>query len=100
MMPNNEGTNQNCWLSCITLKGKIAPTDIMDDLAKDQIECRPVWKPMHLQPYFKGYDYIGNGVSDNIFNHGLCLPSDTKMTDLDLERIVKIIKLCIESRSI
>ena len=100
MMPNNEWTNQNCWLSCITLKGTITPADVMEALAKNEIECRPIWKPMHLQPYYKGYDYIGNGVSDDIFHRGLCLPSDTKMTDKDLERIVNIIKQCIECRRV
>ena len=91
-MPINEWNNPNCWLSCITLSGKIRPLDIMESLEKENIESRPIWKPMHLQPFFEKYDYIGGNVSEKLFENGVCLPSDTKMTDGDLERIVKIIK--------
>ncbi len=91
MMPSNEESDQNCWLSCIKLRGLMTPTNIINALKADQIESRPIWKPMHLQPFFQKYDYIGNGISDDIYNKGLCLPSDTKMTDRDLERIVDIV---------
>jgi dTDP-4-amino-4,6-dideoxygalactose transaminase len=47
---------------------------------------------MHIQPFYKEYDYIGGDVSEKIFENGVCLPSDTKMTDEDLDRIVKTIK--------
>ena len=47
---------------------------------------------MHLQPYYEGYDFIGEGISDWLFENGVCLPSDTKMTDEDLQRVVEIIK--------
>lgn len=91
-MPINEWNEPNYWLSCITLSGKVRPLDIMEALEKENIESRPIWKPMHLQPFFKKYDYIGKDVSEQLFENGVCLPSDTKMTDGDLERIVKIIK--------
>ncbi len=91
-MPINEWNEPNYWLSCITLNGKVRPLDIMEALENDNIESRPIWKPMHLQPFFEKYDYIGGDVSDKLFENGVCLPSDTKMTDEDLERIVKIIK--------
>ena len=91
-MPINEWNEPNYWLSCITLNGKVRPLDIMEALEKDNIESRPIWKPMHLQPFFEKYDYIGEDVSEKLFENGVCLPSDTKMTDGDLERIVKIIK--------
>ncbi|MHC5217998.1 DegT/DnrJ/EryC1/StrS family aminotransferase [Enterococcus sp. LJL128] len=90
-MPENEWNQPNFWLSCITLKG-VAPEEIMDALAEDDIESRPIWKPMHMQPYFEKYDYFGDKVSQTLFETGVCLPSDTKMTDEDLERVVKIIK--------
>ena len=62
-------------------------------LEENDIESRPVWKPMHLQPVFKNYDYIDNDqTSEKLFNNGVCLPSDTKMNDEDLERICNIIK--------
>ena len=62
-------------------------------LEENDIESRPVWKPMHLQPVFKDHDYIDNDqISEKLFNNGICLPSDTKMNDEDLERICNIIK--------
>jgi dTDP-4-amino-4,6-dideoxygalactose transaminase len=92
MMPINEWNEPNYWLSCITLGGQVRPLDIMEALEKDNIESRPIWKPMHMQPYFEGYDFIGEDVSEKIFENGVCLPSDTKMTDEDLYRICEIIK--------
>ena len=91
-MPINEWNEPNYWLSCITLSGKVKPLDILLALEKENIESRPIWKPMHLQPFFAGYDYIGGNVSETIFENGLCLPSDTKMTDEDLDRICGIVK--------
>lgn len=91
-MPNNEWNLPNFWLSSITLCGKIRPIDIMDALEKENIESRPVWKPMHMQPFFENYDFVGTGVSEKLFENGVCLPSDTKMTDGDLKRVVEIIK--------
>lgn len=91
-MPINDWNNPNCWLSCIFLSGKIKPIDIILKLEVNNIETRPIWKPMHLQPFHGKYDYIGTGVSEIIFNNGLCLPSDTKMTDEQLNKICNIIK--------
>ncbi len=91
-MPINDWNKPNYWLSCITVSGKVKPIEIMESLEKDNIETRPIWKPMHMQPYFEGYDFIGEGVSEKIFESGVCLPSDTKMTDEDLNRICEIIK--------
>lgn len=91
-MPSNEWNKPNYWLSSITLYGKIRPIDIMEALEKENIESRPIWKPMHMQPFFEKYDFVGTGVSEKLFENGVCLPSDTKMTDTDLERVVKIIK--------
>lgn len=91
-MPINEWNEPNCWLSCITLSGRVRPIDIIEALEAENIESRPIWKPMHLQAYYKGRDFIGSGVSDGIFENGVCLPSDTKMTDEDLDRVCGIIK--------
>lgn len=90
-MPINEWNEPNHWLSVILLHGKVSALDIMVKLEEDNIESRPIWKPMHMQPFFEKYDYIGNGVSEDLFEHGVCLPSDTKMSDIDLERICTII---------
>ena len=91
-MPINEWDEPNYWLSCLTLHGKVRPIDIIEALEKENIESRPIWKPMHMQPFFKEYDYIGGDISEKIFENGICLPSDTKMTDRDLDRVVRVIK--------
>jgi len=91
MMPVNDWNKPNYWLSCILLSDKVRPSDIMDRLEEENIESRPIWKPMHMQPFFAKYDFIGNDVSEKIFENGICLPSDTKMSDADMDRIVRII---------
>lgn len=91
-MPSNEWDEPNYWLSSITLTGKVRPIDIFNALETENIESRPVWKPMHLQPFFEKYDFVGEGISEKLFENGVCLPSDTKMTDEDLERVVETIK--------
>lgn len=91
-MPINEWNEPNYWLSCITLNGDVKPIDIMEALEKENIESRPIWKPMHMQPFFAEYDYVGGDVSEKLFENGVCLPSDTKITDEDLERVCGIIK--------
>jgi dTDP-4-amino-4,6-dideoxygalactose transaminase len=91
-MPSNEWDEPNYWLSSIMLTGKVRPIDIFNALETENIESRPVWKPMHLQPFFEKYDFVGEGISEKLFENGVCLPSDTKMTDEDLERVVETIK--------
>jgi dTDP-4-amino-4,6-dideoxygalactose transaminase len=90
-MPVNDCSQPNCWLSCITLSN-IQPIEIMKALEKENIESRPIWKPMHLQPFFAEYDYIGGDVSEKLFVNGVCLPSDTKMGDGDLKKVCEVIK--------
>ncbi|AUO13005.1 DegT/DnrJ/EryC1/StrS family aminotransferase [Priestia megaterium] len=91
-MPSNEWDEPNYWLSSMTLNGQVRPLDIMEALEKENIESRPVWKPMHMQPFFEKYDYVGNGTAEKLFENGVCLPSDTKMTSDDLKRVVSTIK--------
>ncbi|NLN14181.1 MAG: aminotransferase DegT, partial [Tissierellia bacterium] len=91
-MPINDWNEPNYWLSCITLSGNVRPLDILEALEENNIESRPIWKPMHLQPFYEKYDFIGTGVSEKLFENGLCLPSDTKMTDEDLDRVCSVIK--------
>jgi dTDP-4-amino-4,6-dideoxygalactose transaminase len=91
-MPINDWNEPNYWLSVMTLSSPVRPLDVMEALEKENIESRPVWKPMHMQPFFAEYDYIGGRVSEELFENGVCLPSDTKMTDQDLKRICSIIK--------
>ena len=63
-------------------------------LEEENIESRPMWKPMHQQPVYSGNRFVGSGVSDELFDQGLCLPSGTALSDSDLERIVGILKHC------
>lgn len=94
-MPMHENERANCWLSVIQLTPdcKVRPLDMIVALEKEDIETRPVWKPMHMQPVFADCDYIDNGkVGESLFENGVCLPSDTKMTDEDLDRICTIIR--------
>jgi dTDP-4-amino-4,6-dideoxygalactose transaminase len=85
----------NRWLTCITLdenKAKINAEQIREALEKENIESRPLWKPMHMQPVFMNYPFYGNGFSELVFQKGLCLPSGSNLTPEELERVVKIIK--------
>ena len=94
-MPLHENERANCWLSVIQLAPdcKVRPLDMIVALEKEDIETRPVWKPMHMQPVFADCDYIDNGkVGESLFENGVCLPSDTKMTDEDLKGICTIIR--------
>ncbi len=100
MMPVCEYGKPNYWLTTITLSenSKVKPLDIILALEKENIESRPIWKPMHIQPYYKEYDFYSHNdedevsVSEDIFNRGVCLPSDTKMSDHDMDRVIGIIK--------
>ena len=88
----------NYWLSCITINedSKVKPLDIILALEKENIESRPVWKPMHMQPFFKDYKFFskkdGVSISENLFNRGICLPSDTKNTIEEFNKVISIIK--------
>ena len=123
----------NCWLSCLLIKpeamckqvrgekealyikepGKSCPTHIMETLAKYNVESRPIWKPMHMQPIYRMNPFVtkdGNGrartnayiaggavdVGADIFNRGLCLPSDNKMTKEQQDVVIEIIKECFK----
>ena len=100
MEPIPENAKPNHWLSVITLSksSKITPLDIMEALDKENVESRPVWKPMHMQPVFKDYDFIKvaeEPISIELFERGVCLPSDTNMTKEEQDVVIDIIKkLC------
>jgi pyridoxal phosphate-dependent aminotransferase EpsN len=63
-------------------------------LAVEEIESRPLWKPMHLQPIFAGCDHVGGAVSEALFQDGLCLPSGSGLSEGDLARVVEVIRRC------
>ena len=91
--------NSNYWLNTIILSenAPCSPDDIREALAKENIESRPLWKPMHLQPVFQNAPAYVNGVSEKIFQHGLCLPSGPWVSDKDVQRIVDI---CLSTLSV
>lgn len=91
-MPINDWNEPNYWLSCLTVQKPISPLMIIEALEKNNIESRPLWKPMHLQPLYEDCPYFGQGIGADLFANGLCLPSDSKMTDEDLFRVTGIIK--------
>jgi pyridoxal phosphate-dependent aminotransferase EpsN len=89
------------WLTCITIDPDQAGTDrerVREALASQNIEARPVWKPMHLQPIFAGYERIGGQVAEDLFNHGLCLPSGSNLTSDALERVASAVRACWSRR--
>ena len=93
--PEGEGFNSNYWLTCITVKPEEAGftrEDLRLTLEGDNIESRPLWKPMHLQPVFKEAPFYGDGTSDRLFEIGLCLPSGPTLTDQDIERVAKVVR--------
>ena len=122
MNPIDESVaDTNCWLSCVIVspdhitdqrrsdrdvtysseKGKSCPSEILDLLNLFNAEGRPIWKPMHMQPIYKSKSYIVAGtdeysVSEDIFNRGLCLPSDIKMTEDEQARVIEIIRRCFD----
>ena len=92
--PEGGDFNSNYWLTCITVDPEEAGftrEDVRLALDGDNIESRPLWKPMHLQPVFKEAPFYGNGTSERLFEIGLCLPSGPMLTDQDIERVVKVI---------
>ena len=105
MNPLNPDADANCWLSGIIIDKAcdVTPDKIMEALDAENIESRPVWKPMHLQPVFESYDFVTDkgskldtgdmtSVAEDVFNRGHCLPSDIKNTQEDMALIIGIIR--------
>lgn len=107
MNPTNPDGDANHWLSCIILDSQLnnqglTPEQIIEELEQENIESRPIWKPMHLQPVYKENDFIqvetcsGKSIGEYIFNQGICLPSDIKNTDEDMQLIIHTMKKIIQ----
>lgn len=91
--PNKEYYS-NHWLSCILIDDKItgfSREDLRLELKKHKIESRPLWKPMHMQPIFNKNNYYNNGISENLFEKGLCLPSGSNLLKAEMNKIKKVI---------
>lgn len=98
-MPEASYGRSTRWLTTLTIDSKIIdikPIDIINALARENIESRPVWKPLHLQPLFKGYQYYqyddNNSISDILFENGICLPSGSNLSLEEQNRVIDIIK--------
>ncbi len=105
MMPVADFGETNYWLSCITVDAgsKVTIEKVIKALAANNIEARHIWKPLHLQPLFEENDYFTASLeqvscSEDIFNRGLCLPSDTNMTDSDLAKVAGVVKGLFETK--
>lgn len=97
MQPEAPWGKSTRWLTCLTVDPKRAGTNrekIRKALEKKNIEARPIWKPMHLQPVFKGAEYYGRGICDRLFREGLCLPSGSGMSDVEREKVIDVMKKC------
>ncbi len=97
MNPYLPGSEPNFWLSCMTIDPdcSVKPLMIMEAFDAENIECRPIWKPMHMQPVYAERDFVKVeeiSVSERIFATGLCLPSDIKNTEEDMDRIIGIVR--------
>jgi len=103
MNPYLPCSEPNFWLSCLTIRpeamARVTPEKLRLALAEENIEARPIWKPMHLQPVFAHCDYItaGDNVGEDIFARGLCLPSDIKMTQEQQSCVIDVIRRCFET---
>jgi len=99
MNPFSPCSEPNFWLSCILIDKScnVKPMNIYDKLNEANIESRPIWKPMHMQPVYEGYDYINfnnDNVGEDVFARGLCLPSDIKITEDEQQYVIDAIKSC------
>ena len=97
MNPVPDNAEANYWLSCMTIKKscRVKPTDIIEALEKENVECRHIWKPMHMQPLYSDKHFVRieeKSVGEDIFERGICLPSDVKNSEEDMKKIIHIIK--------
>lgn len=94
-MPEAPWGRSNRWLTCCLIDPAAFGVDregIRQALEAQNIEARPLWKPMHLQPVYADYEAVGGRVSEHLFERGLCLPSGSSLTDSDRERIARIVE--------
>jgi len=100
-MPEASYGTANRWLTACTLTGSRRPADLIKALAKEKIEARPVWKPMHIQPLFAGRAFFPHGpgldVAADLFHRGVCLPSGSNMTEEQVGRIADVIRAALRA---
>ncbi len=99
--PELEGRRSTRWLTCLTVDPAVSCTsrdEVLAALEADNIEARPLWKPLHMQPLYRGTECIGGAVSEELFARGLCLPSGSNMTEADLQRVVRAVRCAFGCR--
>ena len=95
----NRDFYSNHWLTIIEVdenRAGISREDLRKYMELQNIECRPLWKPMHMQPIFHNYPFYGTGIAEEMFKNGLCLPSGSNLSDKDRDRIAKAILNCLK----
>jgi dTDP-4-amino-4,6-dideoxygalactose transaminase len=101
MMPLDPRGEPNCWLSCLTIDPEAFGCDretVRLKLASEEVESRPLWKPMHLQPVFSDTRRVGGAVSEELFEVGLCLPSGSALSTQEREKVVTLFQSCTQGR--
>ena len=106
-MPELHDTFSNRWLTALVINEKeagVSVAEILTALGEENIEARPVWKPLHLQPVFNNYKYYPHSeqesISEELFQNGVCLPSGSNMTEEEIERVINCIRLTVKEREI
>ncbi|MGJ8652449.1 MAG: DegT/DnrJ/EryC1/StrS family aminotransferase [Opitutaceae bacterium] len=97
MMPIVSADENNYWLSCFTINSKagdVSRDSILAAFAAAEIEARPIWKPLHLQPVFSKCASYGGSCAEAIFNGGICLPSGSSLTDAERDEVVSVVRSC------
>ncbi len=100
-MPEPDFAHSTRWLTCLTIDPGQSGIDrdrVIGALEKNNIESRPTWKPMHMQPLYQGREVIGGVVAERLFRQGICLPSGTGMNSNDQERVIRIVRECWEGK--
>ncbi|WP_412062450.1 DegT/DnrJ/EryC1/StrS family aminotransferase [Rubrivirga sp. IMCC45206] len=98
-MPEAEWGRASRWLTCLTIDPRAfgaTREDVRLAMEAADIEARPVWKPMHLQPVYAGVEVVGGAVGADLFEHGLCLPSGSAMTEADIARVCAVVAACAD----
>jgi len=94
-MPEIDASKGNRWLTTLVFDKPNLHLKVIDALAKNEIESRPLWKPMHIQPIFKGAKAVIDGTSEDLFSRGICLPSGSDLKDEQIAQICDIIKAAV-----
>ena len=99
-MPIVDPDSVNYWLTCLTVNprtGDVSREHILQTLVNAGIEARPLWKPLHLQPVFKRFTFVGGKCAENLFATGICLPSGSGMNSTERDKVIKVVRSCFSN---